>query len=358
MLRSEGGLINDETRRRAWPKLLGITLADENDKSWKDSIVPHKDTDQIERDIERSLYHFDVNKTIRKAFRSVKRDELSRIINAVICRNPHLNYYQGFHDICSVLLLVGGEQLGFHLTERVALFYVRDAMNPSFDQGITQTLELIPLILQECDPQVHSVLETSQTPLYFSLPWILTWFSHRLQTFSVITRLFDFFMASHPLMPVYMSVAVILYLREGILKLDSELSSVHHFFQQLPDDLPVEELCTEALRLYRMLPPLKLIRHHRVKIDSSSPLFTFPFPWMNNYTEGFRSTSTVIQKARKRHLRGSSLPAAIMEKAARKYDASVLANVKQHLRRALSEGLAVGSLAAIVAAVSYFSFQS
>jgi len=42
----------------------------------------------------------------------------------------------------------------------------------------------------------------------FTLSWVLTWFSHNLQSFDDITRIFDHLLASHPVMPIYLTVAV------------------------------------------------------------------------------------------------------------------------------------------------------
>ena len=45
-----------------------------------------------------------------------------------------LHYYQGFHDVASVLLLVSGQDspMVCAILDRVARWYVRDAMEPNF----------------------------------------------------------------------------------------------------------------------------------------------------------------------------------------------------------------------------------
>lgn len=42
---------------------------------------------------------------------------------------------------------------------------------------------------------------------YFALSWYITWFAHDVQSLPQIARLFDLFMASHPLMPLYVGAA-------------------------------------------------------------------------------------------------------------------------------------------------------
>ena len=42
----------------------------------------------------------------------------------------------------------------------------------------------------------------------FALSWLITWYGHVLKDFATIVRLYDFFLATHPLMPVYFGAAV------------------------------------------------------------------------------------------------------------------------------------------------------
>ena len=42
----------------------------------------------------------------------------------------------------------------------------------------------------------------------FCLPWLITWYGHVLNDVKHIIRLYDFFIACHPLMPIYLAAAV------------------------------------------------------------------------------------------------------------------------------------------------------
>jgi len=44
---------------------------------------------------------------------------------------------------------------------------------------------------------------------YFALPWVLTWMAHDVESLPKVARIFDFFIASHSLMPLYFTAAVI-----------------------------------------------------------------------------------------------------------------------------------------------------
>jgi hypothetical protein len=42
------------------------------------------------------------------------------------------------------------------------------------------------------------------------MPWIITWFSHDIDDVEVAARVFDFHLATHPLMCAYMSAALVI----------------------------------------------------------------------------------------------------------------------------------------------------
>ena len=49
---------------------------------------------------------------------------------------------------------------------------------------------------------------SSEVGTVFSLSWLITWFGHVLDDIRHIVRLYDFFIANHGLMPIYLAAAV------------------------------------------------------------------------------------------------------------------------------------------------------
>ena len=94
---------------------------------------------------------------VRPAYRTMKQLELGNVINAVLGRNPLLHYYQGFHDICSVLVLVLGERNAFLAAERLALFYLRDFMMATLDPAMDH-LSLVYVLLRHDSPELLTIL--------------------------------------------------------------------------------------------------------------------------------------------------------------------------------------------------------
>ena len=59
-----------------------------------------------------------------------------------------------------------------------------------------------------CIACVHLSLCRSQCYYFFSLSWLITWFGHVIQDNGLVMRLADVFLASHPLMPLYLAAMV------------------------------------------------------------------------------------------------------------------------------------------------------
>ena len=125
--RQPGGFIDSKLRTKVWPKLLGIDRFKIPD--YRKYVALHPDDSQIRCDIERSLWSHKENKDWLEPLRDRRRKALSDIISAVLCRNRALHYYQGYHDVCSVfLLVVNDDHLAFALSEIVSDRYLRDFM--------------------------------------------------------------------------------------------------------------------------------------------------------------------------------------------------------------------------------------
>ncbi len=83
----------------------------------------------------------------------------------------------------------------------------------TFDEGMMPLLRLILKIIYEVDPELHENLKEGiqETP-GFAISWILTWLSHEISDLGIIARIFDYFICSHPLAPVYVAASVIIFL--------------------------------------------------------------------------------------------------------------------------------------------------
>lgn len=184
------------------------------------------------------------------------------MIRGVIVKHSDLHYYQGYHDLVSVLALVLTESEGklcFSVAEKLSLMYTRDFMRESFDT-LLLVLQLLFPLLKRFDPEVYDFLHESGVQTYFSLSWVITWFSHDISDLGIATRVFDAFFSSHPMFSLYVSAAVVMHRRVRLLEQECEFAIVHNFLSKCPEDLPYDDILADAHRLFRAFPPDKLMR--------------------------------------------------------------------------------------------------
>ncbi|KAJ8303015.1 hypothetical protein KUTeg_019411 [Tegillarca granosa] len=220
---SRGGLLNDEIRKQAWPKLLNVNVDDIPKKPDAEVLKGHRDYNQVVLDVNRTL----------------KRFPPVDLIMRVLVNRPELHYYQGYHDICVTFLLVVGEDLAFALVDTLSLNHLRDFMDSNMDRTKHMLNYLYPII-------VGTV---------FCLSWLITWYGHVLNDLRHIVRLYDFFIACHPLMPIYLAAAIVLYREEEILSNECEMCVLHGLLSKIPDNLPFEQLISKAGDLFLQYPP-------------------------------------------------------------------------------------------------------
>ncbi|XP_059117604.1 TBC1 domain family member 20 isoform X2 [Peromyscus eremicus] len=229
---SEGGLLTDEIRCQVWPKLLNVNSSEPAPESRKDLRHMSKDYQQVLLDVRRSLRRFPPGMPDEQ--REGLQEELIDIILLILDRNPQLHYYQGYHDIVVTFLLVVGERLATSLVEKLSTHHLRDFMDPTMD-NTKHILNYLMPIIDQVNPELHDFMQSAEVGTIFALSWLITWFGHVLSDFRHVVRLYDFFLACHPLMPIYFAAVI-------------------------PQDLPYETLISRAGDLFVQFPPSELAR--------------------------------------------------------------------------------------------------
>lgn len=199
-----------------------------------------------------------------------RKTTLYNLIVKVLRVNSMLHYFQGYHDIAQVFLLVLGEQTAFTAVSRVSLLRIRDYMLSSLGPS-TRHLQLIPAILKCTDPVLAQHL--SETPPYFALSSVLTLYAHEIQRYADIARLYDFILAHEPVMTVYLFVALIVYRRTELLEIEDQ-DMLLFILSKLPQQLDLQALVDKSLEVFKAHPPGTLPGRAWRDISSSSVLKT------------------------------------------------------------------------------------
>nr|XP_034980359.1 TBC1 domain family member 20-like [Zootoca vivipara] len=269
---SQGGLLTDEIRRKVWPKLLGVNVYSLPPKPGREVRQNHKDCHQVLLDVRRSVRRFPPG--MPEEQRQALQEQLTDVILHVLKTHPELHYYQGYHDIAVTLLLVSGERMAIALLERLSMLHLRDFMDPTMDSTKHILNYLMPILQQE-SPRLHDFMQRAEVGTIFALSWLITWYGHVLANFQHILRLYDFFLASHPLMAVYFAAAVVLFREEEVLACDCDMPSIHQLLSQIPQDLPYETLIVRAHQLFQRLPHAELAKQAALQLQKSISIGTF-----------------------------------------------------------------------------------
>lgn len=257
--------------------------------SWKE-LQPHPDEDQVQLDVNRAFVYYPSGKghdpaTERRCFKSshmllgesekeidCRKLSLSDLIVRVLRKHPMLCYFQGYHDIVQVVLLVLGDELAPSAMARISLLRIRDYMLPSLTPSLRH-LQIIPSLLESADPELGKHL--SCTRPFFALAATLTLYAHDIQEYSDIARLFDFILAHEPVVAVYMFAAIIISRRNELLEIPVEEPEMLHFtLSKLPQPLDLESLISRTMQLFMRYPPQNLPHLVWSRIPSNSVLKT------------------------------------------------------------------------------------
>ncbi|KAH7133484.1 rab-GTPase-TBC domain-containing protein [Dactylonectria macrodidyma] len=273
----KGGLLTDALRRQAWPLLLGLEVpsssgshdglaaAGDPPVDWKD-LPRHKDEDQVQLDVNRSFIYYPSN--LSESELNQRKSELSALINEVLRRYPYLYYFQGYHDICQVFLLVLEPQWRALTLARLSVLRIRDFMLPSFAPTTSQ-LRLLPDIISNADPKLRRHLAGIEP--FYALAGTLTMYAHNIEGYQDIARLFDVFLAREPVFSIYVFAQIVLDRREEIFEID-EPDMLHVILGKVPAKMDLDRLITDSSRLFDSYPPETLPYWRR--ISSSSALKT------------------------------------------------------------------------------------
>lgn len=133
--------------------------------------------------------------------------------------------------MAGVLLLVAGEARAFALLRSLAVGHLRDATRSTLD-AVLELLGLLQPILEVADPELAGALASHGLPPFFALSWFITWFAHDMPDLGGAARLFDLFLASHPLMPLYVGAAAMRSQRATLLACE-EMPELHSALMKL-----------------------------------------------------------------------------------------------------------------------------
>jgi len=274
------GLVNNQVRSRVWAHLLGVDPNGDLSATLKLANASfHRDERTVQADVERSLYGL----APEDANLQELQQSLKRLLTGVLATLPDVHYYQGLHDIAGVLLLVLGEEAAYVALHRLVQHHLRDFTRPTLDAAM-RLLELLPPLLQALDPALAHFISASGCPPWFGVAQLITWHSHGASSVAAAARVLDACLAGPPLLPLYLTAAVLRRNRSRILALPCELSEVHSALQhmELPGGAHLEEMCQMAFQMARAHPPHALAQQGKLQLMPTTMVTRYPFQYMQS----------------------------------------------------------------------------
>ncbi|KAG1748328.1 rab-GTPase-TBC domain-containing protein [Suillus paluster] len=216
--------------------------------------APHPDERQVRLDTDRSFVMYPAEDDDDESRRTVLQTSLNNLIVSLLRKRPKLHYFQGYHDIVTVIFLTLPPELQLPCVEQLSLHRVRDSMGPTLEP-VLGLLRILRNLLRIIDPKyarllerylyafcaflhvVHCTLLNSIAPLPFhALSNLLTLFSHEVPTLPLIQHVWDFLLCREPLAVVWLAAAVILVRKPDVLKLaiEGEDGMIHSVLSALP----------------------------------------------------------------------------------------------------------------------------
>ncbi|RCI14101.1 hypothetical protein L249_8075 [Ophiocordyceps polyrhachis-furcata BCC 54312] len=251
------GLLDDELRRIAWPVLLGVSSSDCRGDAcggdWSD-LPCHRDEHQVQLDVDRSFIYYPHDQS--EAELAQRKSELSAVIVQVLRRHPYLCYFQGFHDICQVFILVLGRpnQRPAEAVARLSVLRIRDFMLPTLGPTTTQ-LRLLPDILAKADPEMRRHVAFIEP--FYALAGTLTMYAHNIEDYHDIARLFDVFLGREPVFSIYLFAQILMDRRHEILEID-EADMLQVILAKVPAKMNLDDLISKTVSLFDRHPPRTL----------------------------------------------------------------------------------------------------
>ncbi|KAH8979834.1 rab-GTPase-TBC domain-containing protein [Lactarius akahatsu] len=232
-------------RAYIWPKLLHVHMNPLQIKEipeTQNEPEPHRDERQIRLDTDRSFVLYPVDDGPDDG-RVARQAELNNLIVQLFRRHPGLNYFQGFHDIATVLQLTLPPELALPSLEKLSLHRLRDSMGHTLEP-LTALMLILQRLLRLADPPYAALLEDHAPLPYAALPHLLTLLAHATPTLPLIQHIFDYLLVRSPLAIVYLVAAITLSRKDLVLKLGegSDEGMIHSVLTGLPEFTDLDQV--------------------------------------------------------------------------------------------------------------------
>ncbi|CAG98187.1 GTPase-activating protein GYP8 [Kluyveromyces lactis] len=233
---SRFGFVNSQLRSQAWLSILQSRV--KGSHACGSLKEPHKDEYQVNLDVNRS-FSFIKDSSEKLQLRDLLYDTIVKTLR----KFPQLNYYQGYHEVVSVFVLVCDRDSLNETVELFTLLYLRDYMMDSLQCTLEQ-LEVLSQFIMERDADLAKILQLNQKKPIFAIASVLTLLIHNFENFeedSPIFSIFDIVITTNNLSNLFVVYTeLLIYFKVPILKqveayeidFENDMDLIHSVVQQ------------------------------------------------------------------------------------------------------------------------------
>lgn len=182
----------------------------------------------IEVDVKRSIANHFFDREQDEELISKLKERIIRFLKKFIKMNKMYHYYQGFHDIALYIYLIfyNSEHLALQMLQRMSEFYLKDYLveleekrevesnskNSKTHFKFETVFQILNKIMGETNTSTAKFINENVniTDPVFSLPWVITIFTHDISDYFLVSRIFDCILFSHPHMIFHITSDIIL----------------------------------------------------------------------------------------------------------------------------------------------------
>lgn len=158
------------------------------------------------------------------------KERLLKVIMSCLTLVPDLYYYQGFHDVASLVIMTFPQDSNMQDTRAIlflcsfAIRFLRDHCMRDIKESINH-LHLIPEIISQYDSKFGSIINRVDSPIY-CLSSVITIFCHELDNLEALWQIWDFIILhDKPDMVIYIYAATMIYFKDDLCNELSEIMS-------------------------------------------------------------------------------------------------------------------------------------
>ena len=204
-----GGFLSIKNRREIYSFILDTLIKEEKYKIYPNKITKEKEEKDkltVKNDCLRSILFqifkeedkFDKYRTTEKEQANIYIQELMEFTKESLGNYTYFNYYQGYQELCLYFMIIFGRKEGPKYMTIFSKIFLDYVLNNKYQINYEMILDILNDCCNLVNKRVNLIInKITKTKPYYSLPWLITLFSHSNKNLFNEMILLDYFITSN-----------------------------------------------------------------------------------------------------------------------------------------------------------------